>query len=346
MVPSKMRKRISIAIATLVALGLAAFFLWQPSQVDPEAPTGERLAQVETTDEGGVEMQGPAFDEPGRIDPPYSSRRAQPMGEVQVKNLNRTLASQEPFPHDVLMDEYKAELWADIEANPPELLERGDPAIDGELAYRLYMFYGNCSVAPRTDQHIDKRLSRITNRAQNANDRALERLEHTANQLLDHYELCMLIPPDVDPRMEAVNWMTEAVNLGHEIAQVQFYQKAMGFILRPDRYGGKPPLVMLHPGLIEEFKATARYALKQGLEKGHPEAFLSMADAIDDGIIYPRDPVLAYAYLRMAEMQAAQSQVILDRVGFYKSELANALDQAQVAEAEQLAIELRSEMNS
>ena len=47
---------------------------------------------------------------------------------------------------------------------------------------------------------------------------------------------CRLVnhKPEVDSRMEAVIWMSEAVRLGHEIAEVQFYKKAMGCILRPD----------------------------------------------------------------------------------------------------------------
>lgn len=341
-----MRKRIIITIAALLAVGLAAFFLWQPSQRDGERPLEPQSAQTDVAEVGEEGPQELAFEEPDLIDPPAFTRRSRPMGDTETTRVREAVASQEPFPHDVPMDDYKQELWAEIEANPPEFRNPGDPAVDAELAYQLYMYFGNCSIAPRSEQHVDQRLSRITNRAANATGEMLDRLENSANRLLDFYELCLLIPPEVDARMEAVTWMSEAVRLGHEIAQVQFYEKAMGFILRPDRWSGTPPLVMLHPGLIEEYKATARYALKQGLENGHPEAFLAMADAVDDGIIYPKDRVLAFAYLRLAEMQAAQSQVILERVGHSKTELASKLDHAQVAEAEQLAIELRTEIGS
>jgi hypothetical protein len=339
-----MRKRISIAIVALLAVGLAAFFLWQPSQGDSEEPVEPQSAQAEVAEGGEQGLLDPAFEESDLIDPPVFTRGSQAMGEIVANRVREAVASQEPFPHDVPMDDYKQELWAEIEANPPEFRRPGDPAVDAELAYRLYMYFGNCSVAPRTEQHVDERLSRITRRAESAAGEMLDRLERSANRLLDFYGLCLLIPPEVDARMEAVTWLSEAVRLGHEIAQVQFYEKAMGFILRADRWSGTPPLVMLHPGLIEEYKATARYALKQGIENGHPEAFLAMADAVDDGIIYPKDPVLAFAYLRVAEMQAAHSQVILERLGHHKTELAGKLDQAQLAEAEQTALELRMEI--
>lgn len=339
-----MRKRIIITIAALLAVGLSAFFLWQPSQGDGERSLEPQSAQTDVAEVGEEGLQELAFEEPDLIDPPAFTRRSRPMGDTETTRVREAVASKEPFPHDVPMDDYKQELWAEIEANPPEFRNPGDPAVDAELAYQLYMYFGNCSIAPRSEQHVDQRLSHITNRAASATGEMLDRLENSANRLLDFYELCLLIPPEVDARMEAVTWMSEAVRLGHEIAQVQFYEKAMGFILRPDRWSGTPPLVMLHPGLIEEYKATARYALKQGLENGHPEAFLAMADAVDDGIIYPKDRVLAFAYLRLAEMQAAQSQVILERVGHYKTELASKLEQAQLAEAEQMALELRMEI--
>lgn len=335
------RKIVSLAAAAAVALVAIAYLVrQQPAPViDDSGP--EPLAETVVGPQTGTEDAGdPA--EPTVLDPPHFSQSARPLGEAETRRLQQMVAAHEPFPHDVRMDHYKQELWSEIIANPPEIMRPGDPELDGDMAYRLYMYFGNCSIAPRTAHHVDLQLERITNRAQeNASARALERLEDSANQLLNFYELCLLIPPEVDPRMEAVTWMGEAVRLGHEVALVQYYEKAMGFILRADRWTDRPPLVMLHAGLIEEFKSTARYALSRAMEYGHPEAYLAMSEALDEGVIYPRDPVLAYAYARVAELQAAKNQIVLTRVGQHKSALAAILDPAQQAEAEELALQLR-----
>jgi hypothetical protein len=237
------------------------------------------------------------------------------------------------------MNDYKTDLWAEIQANPPEFRQPGDPELDAEMAYKLYMYFGNCSVLlSRGHQQIE----RIANRAERAGGRSLEELEGRLDRIIDYYELCLPIPADMDARMEAVTWMSEAVRLGHEIAEVQFYQKAMGFILRPDQSTNSPPLAMKYPGLVADFKTTARLGLARGLEKGHPEAWLAKSQAVLEGLIYPKDPLLAYACAHKAEIEAAKNHIILSDVGDWKQEAARYLDQEQIAEAEQMAVELRS----
>ena len=159
---------------------------------------------------------------------------------------------------------------------------------------------------------------------------------------LDYYDLCQPIPADVDSRLEAVIWMSEAVRLGHEIAEIQFYQKAMGFILRPDPSINNPPLAMKHPGLVADFKTTSRFALARALEKGHPEAYLAKSQAILEGLIYQKDPVLAYSYVRKAELEAAKSHMILKAVDHWKKEASKYLSLEQIAEAEQLALDFET----
>ena len=331
----------SLLAATALGVALALFF----QQRTQFTPGDETVARVEDNsvlpDTPETSMNNTELA--GLYDPPGSSRSGSPMGETEASRLREVVTRQTPFPHDVMMDDYKRTLWAEITTNPPKLRRPGDPEVDADMAYRLYMLYGNCSIAPRTDRHVDENLQRITSHTERANAQMLERLESRANEFLDMYELCLLIPPDVDARLEAVNWMSEAVRLGHEIALVQFYEKAMGFILRPDRWTNTPPLVMLHPGLISEFKATARYALSQAIERGHPEAYLAMSRAYSEGVIYPKDDMMAYAYLRAAENRAAESRQILALLGRHKSELAIELDPDQLARAEQMAMDLQME---
>ncbi len=333
-----MRKRILMNLAVLAVVALLAIAIVQA----PETELAESPAQAADADGPDDEALSPSED-PGELlfDPPSSQDRARPMGASEASRLRQAVAAKSPFPHDVRIDDYKRTLWPDILENPPRPPGPDDPELDADLAYRLYMFYGNCSVTPRTPEAVDARLKRITSRANRASDEMLDRVESNANQLLDMYELCLLIPSDVDPRLEAVNWMTKAVRLGHEIAQVQFYDKAKGFLLRADFFTDAPPLVMLHRGLIEEYKMTARYALSQAMKNGHPEAFLAMSEVYREGVIYPRDPIKAYAYLRAAEIQAAQNQRILEYLGRYKTRLVEALNPDQIAEAENLAQEIR-----
>lgn len=336
---SEKRKPLSIAFAAVIALGLVTYAFWPQRQ---EAGLTD-VVQESPSPPAGSDVFDPDDIEASPIEPPEFARGTQPRGEAGAAKLRELLIAREPFPHDVAMDEYKAELWSEIQANPPRIEKPGDPAIDAEMAYRLYMYFGNCSMAPRTEQHLDRVLQRISERSKSANDRNLERLERQANSILDFYELCLLIPPDMDPRMEAITWMGEAVRLGHEIAEVQYYEKIMGFLLRRDRYSSVPPIAMQQPGMIEEFKAISRLALARAIEKGHPEAYLAMSQALFDGLLYPKDPVVAFAYARVAELKAAQSRVILDKIGHHKSTLLQHLDQEQLAEAEELAHQLRME---
>lgn len=328
MVGINYRKLISTVFAVVLALGFVAYVMWQPSQVvDSSLPAGEpRDSEAERSEAHPVE-------------PTISLLGTRPRGDVEASSKPKRTTTQVSIPHDVAMQNYKNGLWAEIEANPPEFRRPGDPALDADMAYRLYMYYGNCSVLlGRGDQQIE----RIANRAERAGGKSLEELEGRLDQILDYFELCLPIPADVDSRMEAVIWMSEAVRLGHEIAEVQFYQKAMGFILRPDPAANNPPLAMQHPGLVADFKVTSRLGLARALEKGHPEAYLAKSQAVLEGLIYPKDPVLALAYARKAELEAAKNHLILREVDRWKKEATRYLSLEQVAEAEQKALELES----
>jgi hypothetical protein len=214
------------------------------------------------------------------------------------------------------------------------------------MAYRLYMYFGMCTMAPRTAQQAEHSLAEIAERAERASPGRLARLERRAEWTADMYELCRAIPPDMDCRVEAVLWMTEAVRLGHEIAQVQFYEKALGFLMRPDPWFGGPPLVLERPELIGEFRMTARDALTGALKKGHPEAYLAMSEAVLDGAVFARDPVMALAYARAAELEAMRSHIILRDLAEQKQLASQFLDPEQIAEAEEFARNLLSERDS
>jgi hypothetical protein len=338
MVGSNHRNLIAVSLAVVFALGVATYVLWRPAQgvedtlsgQDPVLPAGESQDT-----------------EPGRSESSPDNARttflsAPPRGNPGAADRRKRATTELTIPHDVVMQNYKNDLWKEVQADPPAFSWPGDPALDAEMAYKLYMYYGNCSALSSRGDHIDHQINKIASRAENADSRLLERLEGRLDRISDYYELCQPIPPDVDSQMEAVIWMSEAVRLGHEIAEVQFYQKAMGFILRPDPTTNSPPLALRHPGLVVEFKTTARLGLARALERGHPEAYLAKSQAVLEGLIYQKDPVLAYAYARVAEQEAAKNQLILQDLDRWKQQAARYLDQEQIAEAEQLALEMKA----
>jgi len=342
--PNKPIVLIALA-AVLAALGWLAYAYLPGSGEGMQPAAPESQAQLEA----GAITESLGGDAPGAAplaaregdDAEELAQRARELGETRQSELRQLGSSQAPFPHNERMGDYKASLWADIEANPPALVRPGDPTVDAEMAYRLYMYYGVCSNVPRTAQQIDRRLQEMADRAETARRRRLESLGYQADQLADMYELCQAIPPEVDCRLQAMDWMTEAVRLGHEVARVQFYEKAMGFMMRPDPWFGGPPLFLERTELIPQFKATASQALSGALENGHPEAYLAMSEAVLDGVVFARDPVMAMAYARAAELEAMENHVILRNLDKQKQLIGQFLDAEQMADADEMAQRLR-----
>lgn len=331
-------KRGLILLGALLAVGLAVYAAWPQAQPDqPVSESAPDAAAAGTPEAAPAASQQAQAESQPADESRELQRRAQELGETRQSELRELRVTEERFPHDVRMDDYKAALWSEIQANPPRFETPGDPALDGETAYRLYMYYGMCTMAPRTGQQVDRYLERMAERAGRSRGSRLDFLENRADWMVDMYELCLAIPPEVDARMEAVIWMSEAVRLGHEIAEVQFYEKAMGFMLRPDPYFNDPPLVLQHPELIGEFKATASQALTRAVEKGHPEAWLAMSRAVADGVVFTEDPVSALAYARVAEREAMKNHVILVGLDDQVEALTQHLDRDQIAEADELA---------
>jgi hypothetical protein len=336
------RKLVLIIIAVVLALVVVAFFFRPQTTRSPV--------------EGEPELQAPqSANSTPQVVPVTGAESA----DVEIPGVNKQLSGvretagtaqrgqarfDEPeiVPRDVAINNYKADLWAEIQASPPEPRDLDDPAVDADLAYRLYTYYGNCSVIPRTQQQVDGRLEGISKGVEHAMGGRLQDMEGRVDQIMSNYELCGLIPPEVDCRLEAVHWLTKAVKLGHDIAEVQFYEKAMGFILRPDRLTNDPPLAMQQPGLVYAFKDTARFGLARALEKGRPEAYLANSQALLEGMIYPKNPLEAFVYARAAELTAARYHLILQDLDYWKKAAAQHLTEEQLKEAENMALDLQS----
>lgn len=329
---------LSLLIAVL-AVVLAAYLVWRTGPEDAAPAVGTAEPQADSSEMLDLEAADAA---PGE-EPELLTRRARQLGESRQAELRKIAVSEHQLPHDVPLQDYKAALWSDIKAHPPPLETPGDPELDAEAAYIQYMYYGMCSVVPRTVRQADRAVGQLAERAERVRGGYLRGIEHRVNRTIEMYELCSRIPADVDCRREALLWMAEAVRLGHEIAQVQYYEKAMGFLLRPDPYTGNAPLAMQQIGLIAEYKAVSRLALEGALEKGHPEAYLAMSRAAFEGVVYPSDPVMALAYARAAELEAMNNQIILRNLAEQKFAVSQFLDAGQIADAEALARQLRTD---
>ena len=342
MAQSPKLKPVFIIIVVVLALAVVVTYFWSQSTRSPV--------------DGVPELQAPqTADNTPQVAPVTGAESGDsetPGVKGQMSGSRETAGTAQPtragfdepetVPRDVALADYKAGLWAEVQANPPKPRDLNDPEVDADLAYRLYTYYGNCSVIPRTEQQVDQRLEHIAKRVEQANGRHLQRMEGHVDQTMSNYELCLLIPPEVDCRLEAVHWLTKAVQLGHDVAEIQFYDKAMGFILRPDQFTNDPPLAMQQAGLVYGFKDTARLGLARALEKGHPEAYLANSRALLEGLIYPKNPTEAFAYARVAELTAARNHLILEDLEYWKKAAAQHLTEEQLRLAENKALELQS----
>jgi len=325
----------------LLAGGLViAIFLLQAYRMKNQVPASGASVTLQATE--GV----PQTVLPETTDQKATTTKGGPVAakiDLNTTGLRDLLVAKIPYPHEVPMDLYQGQVWAEISWMPPDLATRGDPAVDGDLAFRLYAYYRLCSGAPRTLRQADFRLQSVDEKI--GSDSSLNRLESLAERLdqqFDLYQLCLPIGPDVDALFEAVKWFGYAVERGHEVAQVQYYYSAMETMLFYRRGNSTPSLVMIHPELIDEYKYTARKGLNAALKLRHPDAYLAMSIALGDGIIYPRDPVAAYAYALAAEQQSGPNSRYADRVKEINYTNAQLITQEQIWDAEKMARELIS----
>lgn len=139
--------------------------------------------------------------------------------------------SVEPFPLDQTFGEYRSDVWKAILEDPPNLAERGDPGIDGDTAYRLYLFFRWCGSVPTTERSADVHFQQWADEIADATDeKQLRGLKWSAGRDFRLYEFCRVIPPEVDRRLESVKWLGEAVRLDHEVAQIEYYESIIQMI--------------------------------------------------------------------------------------------------------------------
>jgi len=330
-----------IALIALLSLTLGSHFFRQriPADATKHAEIPSQISNdgAETHPETGAV-------EPA--DPSFSTTRSRESPEEAAETEAGHIA-HENFPTDTTFGEYRSALWNEIRETPPRLANREEPEIDADTAYKIYVFLRWCGVTPRTDRQAEVRFQRIEDEIETAhNEEHLSGLKWSSNHDFMLYELCREVPPEVDCRLEAVKWLTKAVRLGHQVAQIEYYDSAIRMLTtyRPAYISSS--LVLLHPELVLEFKDTSQFALSKAMERGHPEAYVVMSQAVMDGVVYPRNPILAYAYAHLAELEAMGSRTVLWRATNQKSLVSEFLELDEIAEGEQLGLEMQTTGNN
>lgn len=326
-----------MVVAGVLALGLVTIILRQHAATD-----GEGLWQG--TSEPAASDAGPAAGPDASAIAELSAARS---GSVEPENtaaadLRLPENAKVALPRDHMAAGYRSETWNAILEDPPKLTRRGDPEVDAETAYRLYLYLRWCGSVATTERQAEVQFQQFAEEIAGATDEEhLRGLKWGASRDFQLYEFCRVIPPGIDRRYEAVKWLAEAVRLEHEVAQIEYYDSIIRMLMAYRPAFVSSSLVLLHPELPGEFRDTSRVALARAMERGHPEAFLAMSQAVIDGVVFPRDPVLAYAYAHLAELEAGPDPAILGKIGQQKFMVSQYVEPGQIAEAEQLALKMR-----
>lgn len=330
-----MRRFVQLFLATLLLVAILVYTQW-PAPKNDIGETPEVISII-----SGVSDEHTGDSAPGK--PPAVSQAEPSRPDIDAPELTQLAQSDDPFPHDLSMGFYWELVTSELRETPPEPKRFGDPVADGDEAYRLYVYYRWCANTLRTAELADKHLKHIVDRTVNAAAKDLKDWREVADFMFDNYEMCAPVPHDVDCQLEAFLWLSQAVRMGHEIAQTTYYHSALETMMYRRPYANSAYLVLAHPELIDEFKVTARFALSQAMEKGHPEAFMAMSQALLDGVVFPRGPVMAFAHLRAAELRAPPDYLLLfaDGIERQKQTIAQHLDADQLLAAEAAAQELR-----
>jgi len=351
-----MRNRIIYAFATILGVAIVGYVIWRTPQSDSADTLQEMPPPIVE-----IDIPDPDLPQPGMGEPPADNELAD-SDRTGEESTSRAVADRgTPLPHNMSKGDYKKRLLAEIEANPPELQVPGDPDLDADTAFRIYLYLVRCSREPRTRRQAEEQLRQYAENAENTqrmlemaqskddlfSDRLQSQLEgydRRTQQLFLGYQMCKKLPPDLDFQLEPFIWLTKAARLGHDIAEIDYYEMGLASIMNYDGYTWAPPLILKHPELLEEYKATARLALAQAMNKGHPEAYMTMSYALLQGVIYPKDLVMSLAYMRVAEQKAAHHQIALAMYPSLMNTIEQNMTPREISEAEKLALELQSKL--
>ena len=128
-----------------------------------------------------------------------------------------------------------------------------------------------------------------------------------------------------------MEWLTRAAKRGYPLAQIAYYRSYRWLASR------KPYLVFSDVQRIYAYRSLAPLFLDAAIGSGHAEAFVEMARALNEGIVFERNVESAYAYAMAAQEAGRPDLSVADEL---IGELEAELSPAQGREARRRAREL------
>jgi hypothetical protein len=166
------------------------------------------------------------------------------------------------------------------------------------MAYQVYVYLRTCLDTPGTAEQLEQRIQGMRWQRENHPDSlSEEELTRRVDNLHAGALRCEgleVLPLPLESAL--IDWLTRAADLGYGQAQLAYHQSIRWLL------GRKQQLIYRQPERVHEYRLKARAHLEQVLSTGHTEAFIENAQALVEGIIVDRDPVLAYGHAHAADL--------------------------------------------
>lgn len=193
--------------------------------------------------------------------------------------------------------------WRDAEntwdAARFRLAEVDQETLNGRQAYQAYVYLRTCLDAPRSPADATEYLDRVERAAEH--NRRLQNPDQL-ERILERVDAALLRCEGLEGDLEddAMTWLLRAAERGYPLAQIAYHRSYRWLASR------KPYLIFGDAGSVYAYRQLAPKFLAAALGSGHAEAFAEMAQALEEGIVFDRDPQAAYAYALAAELAGGQ----------------------------------------
>ncbi len=166
--------------------------------------------------------------------------------------------------------------------------------LSGREAYEVYVFLRSCLGQPESLEQVNRRIDRLAEIAERRPNRA-DGILGQIDSLQAGLERCEGIGSDGTGVPLMHDWLALSADLGFAQAQLAYHLSARWILsMQSDELFRQPQLVV-------DYRDRAAGYLRAAMLSGHPDALLEMARAIDDDIVFQRDPQAAFAYAYAAE---------------------------------------------
>ncbi len=188
-------------------------------------------------------------------------------------------------------------------------------ALTGREAYEVYVYLRSCLGQPESLEDVEQQIDAIERRLQRIQPGDSNRLEDALLSRIDRLDQglqrCEGVGTDGTGVALMHDWLSLAADLGFAQAQIAYHMSARWILSM------QPNDLFRHPDLVMRYRDRATQYLTSALRSGHPDAILAMAHAIDDDIVFERDPADVYAWAYAAQLAEAgidgESQRYIER---------------------------------